>query len=341
MALKFTAKDMKGVVSMNPTPSTPDAGDWRQTMSVDLKQSEKLFNATLASGISGYALCGTTGENAGLLWEEKVAYIKCAVETVKKRAYIFAGATSLGTKETIRQMRELHKLGADGCFVGLPLWQTPTIQNMGDWWRDLAEACPDVPIMVYSNSMFFKTSFPVEFWQGVGKYGTTVVTNKISYQSADLGKDMEAATSRVQFLPALMSLINLSRQYPGKFHGCWTTQASPEIMVAMVKAVESNDADGLARIEADFKSLPSRNPPPLTPAPTGTGWQDRMATEFAHYNAQVEREGWNAQSYLPGGVGPMRPPYRDLPDHWKKSVAVWGKAMDELRKKYTHQPASR
>lgn len=326
MALKFTAKDMKGVVSMNPTPSTPNASDWRETNSVDFDTTKKLFNMTLASGVSGYALCGTTGENAGLLWDEKREYIKTAVETVNHRGYIFAGATALGTKETIRQMRELQKLGADGAFVGLPLWQTPTIENMNDWWKDLAEACPDMPIMIYSNSMFFKTTFPNEFWQGVGKFGMTVVTNKIAYQSADLAKDMDAAGPRVQFLPGNQSLINLSRQYPGRLRGTWTTQSSPEIFVAMVNAVLNNDSDSLAKIEADFKSLPPRNPQ------NQSGPLRGQESEFAHYNAQVEREVWNTQSYLK--VGPSRPPYRDLPQHWKDSIAINSKAIDEMRKKY-------
>ena len=330
--LKLTAKDVKGVVAMHPTPSTPNGGDWRETMSVDLKTSEKLFNMTLEGGVSGYALCGTTGENAALLWDEKAAFIRCAVETIKKRAYIFAGATALGTKETICQMREMHRIGADGCFVGLPLWQTPTLQNMNDWWKDLAEACPDVPIMIYSNSMFFKTTFPNEFWQGVGRYGMTVVTNKIAYQSADLARDMDAATSRVQFLPALGSLIPLSRKYPGRLHGTWTTQPAPEIMVAMVNAVEANDTGKVAEIEADLKSLPSNRPA------TESGVPDHGPTsEFAQYNAQAVREYWNSQDYL--HVGPPRPPYRDLPDRWKQAIGAWARAYSELRKKYMKQPA--
>lgn len=333
MALKFTAKDMRGVVSMNPTPSTPNAGSWRETMSVDLKRSEELFNKTLASGTSGYALCGTTGECSCLLWDEKLAYIKCAVDTVKKRGYVFAGCTALGTKEVIRQMREMQKAGADGAFVGLPLWQTPTVENSTQFYADLSDALPDFSIMIYSNASFFKTNFPHDFWKGIGQKAHSVVTNKITYSSEDLAKDMDACPN-VQFLPGLGSLINLSRQHPGRLHGCWTTQPYPEIMAAMVKAVEAKDADGLARIEADLKAWPSRNPPPVTPEPTGNDWTSRMGREFAHYNSQVEREGWNASKFLPGGVGPARPPYTDLPDRWKTSTAVWAKHGDELIKKY-------
>ena len=199
--LKITAKDIKGVMSYCPTPSTPRGDRWDETNSVDLVASAKLFNMMIASGIGGFGLCGTTGECAALLWDEKKAYIGTAIDTIKKRVPIFAGATSLGTKETIRQMREFQTMGADGCFIGLPLWQTPTIENIGNWYRDLAEACPDMPIMVYSNSMFFKTVFPVEFWEQVGKFGKTVVTNKISYPMDHLEQDIKAATDRVQFIP--------------------------------------------------------------------------------------------------------------------------------------------
>lgn len=156
--LKFTAKDMRGAVIYAPTPATPNGSDWRETMSVDLNTTEKLNSMALANGTLGLALCGTAGENFALLWEEKAAYVKCVVETAKHKGYVFAGATALGTKETIRQMRALRDLGADGCLVGLPLWQTPTTQNINEWWRDLGEACPDVPIMIYSNSRFFKCS---------------------------------------------------------------------------------------------------------------------------------------------------------------------------------------
>ncbi len=323
MALKLTAKDIKGVVSMHPTPSTPDAGDWRQTKSVDFNTARKLWDAMIKAGTSGFALCGTTGENAALLWDEKKEYIGAAAETIKHRAYIFAGATALGTKETIRQMRELHKQGADGCFVGLPLWQTPTIENMGNWWRDLAEACPDIPIMIYSNSMFFKTQFPVEFWQGVGKYGTTVVTNKISYPVDHLAEDIKAATDRVQFVPGKAGAFRAFELVGTKIRGLWTTDSAPEPYVALSDAIQRNDADEIARIKKDFDTLPSRNPPGVD-----------FRAEFPSYNAQIERQGWNTSDFLTGGVGPMRPPYRDIPEYWKKSVAAYEHAWDGMRKKY-------
>lgn len=340
MAPKFTRKDMRGVVGMNPTPSTPNASSWRETMSVDLKTAERLFNLTLNSGVAGYALCGTTGECAALLWEEKLAYIKTAVETVKGRGYVFAGATALGTKEVIRQARAFRDIGADGLFVGLPLWQTPTAENSVAFYQDIGEAVPDMGIMIYSNASFFKSDFPHEFWAGIGKRAATVVTNKITYSSKDLMKDIEACPN-VQFLPGLFGVMNQARKYPGVFHGAWSTQASPEPLVAAVKAVEAHDLKRMDEIEADVKTLPPFTPRPAVASGPPANWTERMEGAFAHYNAQAEREGWNAQDYLKGGLGPPRPPYRDLPDDWKQTIGVWAKASHELSKKYISQSASK
>lgn len=320
--LKTTAKDIVGVMSFAPTPSTPRGDRWDETMSVDLETSAKLFNMMIASGTAGFALCGTTGECAALLWDEKKAFISTAIDTIKKRVPLFAGATALGTKETIRQMREFHKMGVDGVFVGLPLWQTPTIENMGSWWKDLAEACPDTPIMIYSNAMFFKTKFPVEFWQGVGIHGTTVITNKIAYGMEHLDEDVKATGDRVRFIPNSNASTSAYKKVGDKIKGLWTTDPAPEPYVALGDAIQRKDEKRMTEIEDDLKTLPPRGPS------SGPGF----AVEFPMYNSQAVRERWNTSDYL--HVGPPRPPYRDLPDYWAKPTAAYMKGWSELRKRY-------
>jgi trans-o-hydroxybenzylidenepyruvate hydratase-aldolase len=327
--LKLSAKDIKGVMSFCPTPSTPRGDRTDETNSVDLDTSAKLFNMMIASGVGGFALCGTTGECAALLWEEKKEFITTGVDVVKKRVPLFAGATALGTKETIRQMREFQKIGADGAFVGLPLWQTPTIENIGHWYKDLAEACPDMPVMIYSNAMFFKSTFPLEFWEQVGRYGKTVVTNKIAYSMDHLEQDIKATMDRVQFIPGASGAIAAYRKVGDKIQGLWTTDPMPEPYVALSDAIQHKDEKRIAEVEADIKSLPPR------PPSGGPGF----AVEFPMYNVQAVRERWNTSDYL--HVGPARPPYRDLPDHWAKPTAVYMKGWQEMRKKYINVAARR
>src|SRR5712692_9335916 len=182
----LSAKDIRGVCVMIPTPCKPGHDGWDSTDSVDLEETARMIEALIKAGIGSIAACGTTGECAALLWEEKRAFIDTIAQVNRKRVPVFAGATALGTKEVIRQMRGLKDVGADGAFVGLPLWQTPTIENSVRFFADLSEAVPDMPIMIYANARFFKSTFPTSFWAGVAKKAPTVVLTKMSYSHANL-----------------------------------------------------------------------------------------------------------------------------------------------------------
>src|SRR5215471_14603186 len=185
----LTPQEISGVFVMAPTPCVEGGEHWSNGNSVDLEESARMVENFIRDGVGGIALCGTTGECAALLWEEKLAFVDTALRVARHRVPIFAGATSLGTKETVRQMRAFGDLGAEGAFVGLPLWQTPTIENSVRWFEDLSEATPDMAIMVYSNAMFFKSVFPRPFWEGVAKRARTVITNKIT--SPAITQDLE------------------------------------------------------------------------------------------------------------------------------------------------------
>src|SRR6266508_3044436 len=130
----LAGSDIHGITAMIPTPCQEGAEGWEPVSSVDLDETERMTEKLIAGGVGSIAACGTTGECAALLWEEKRDFIDTIVRVARGRVPIFAGATSLGTKETVRQMRGLKDVGADGAFVGLPLWQTPTNQNAGQWF---------------------------------------------------------------------------------------------------------------------------------------------------------------------------------------------------------------
>src|SRR5713226_10733348 len=189
----LAGKDLKGVCVMPPTPCKPGADGWDATDSVDLDEAARMAEKLISGGVASIAACGTTGECAALLWDEKLAYIDTLVQVNRGRVLIFAGATALGTKESVRQMRGLKDIGADGAFLGLPLWQTPTLENSVQFFADLGEAIPDLPIMIYANAMFFKSQFPTEFWAGVAQKAPTVITTKIAYSLDHYPQDLEVA----------------------------------------------------------------------------------------------------------------------------------------------------
>lgn len=286
-------------------------------------------------GVGGIAACGTTGECAALLWEEKREFIDTLIQTVRHRVPIFAGATSLGTKETIRQMRAFKDMGADGAFIGLPLWQTPTLENSVRWFEELSQAVPDLPIMVYSNAMFFKSTFPLPFWQGVAKRAPTVITNKITSPAITekLEEIVETTGDRISYLPQENGAHNAWQRVGNKIRGIWSTSASmgPELSVAFSKALNANDKPRIEEIVADLRSIPPFRPPNQE--------DPEKYLQFPQLNVQAEKARFRAAGYIK--CGPARSPYKDidLPEDWQACAEANGKAWAALRPKYAMAPA--
>ena len=334
--LRVTGRDIKGLVSMPPTPCKDGEGGWEFPDSVDLDKSAKMLNLLLGSGTSVFALCGTTGENAALLWDEKYAYVDTAVQTVNKRAPIFAGATGLGTKETVRQMRAIRDLGAEGCFVGLPLWQTPTLKMSIQYYADLSEAVPEMGIMVYSNQMFFKSDFLADFWEGMGQRAPTVVADKITHGTSHIAEDVRVVKGQVNFTPGSTGILQADKLSPGSFNSCWTTTYAPEPYVAFIDAFNSGDRKRAEEIAEDIRSATRGNSRPPGPAKAeGYGeFSSRMLSGMAHYNAQVHKVEWDESGYLEGGVGPFRAPYTDFPEEYAIEMREHARGYMKMREKY-------
>ena len=318
----LTPKDIRGVSPMMITPATPDAGDWRTEMSVNLEESARVANLYVETGCGSLALNGTTGECAALLWDEKLKFVDTVVQAVNHRIPVFAGCTSLGTKETIRQMKAMRDVGAEGAFVGLPLWQTPTLENSIQWYADLSEAVPDMAIMVYSNAMFFKSVFPPDFWYGVADKAPTVITCKITSPAivSNFMDLIERTGDKITYLPIMTSqALQLWKIAPDHVNGIWATRANagPEPLVAYSNALENNDPELAETILKDMEAVP----------PHAADF-----SKFASYNVQAERMMAEYSDFM--NPGPLRPPYRDVPDDWRAAGKRAGEGWAAMRKKY-------
>ena len=322
--------DITGIAAMIPTPCKPGQDRWSDEQSVDLDETARMIEKLINDGIGSIAANGTTGECAALSWEEKVAFTDCIIQTANKRVPVFAGTTTLGTKETVKQMRAFRDMGAEGAFAGLPLWQTPTIENAVDFYADLGEAVPDMGIMVYANPFFFKSAFPTAFWEGIGKKAPTVVCCKYVGNMRDMPnvfgelKASIAAAPQTAFLP-IDFLAPLAYSVAGdQIKGVWSTSAAmgPEPVVALVEALHAGDMARMQEITQAMNALPN----PLVDI-----------SQFASYNVQVEKARTNAAGYV--NCGPSRAPYRDLPPDWAAAAEGNGKGWAELRRRFQRKAA--
>ena len=312
----LTAKDFQGgVMALPPTPLLAGADLLGPSSTVDLAEACRAANQLIADGVSSIGLCGTTGEGAALTWQERVEFYDAIRQTVAGRVPVLVGVTALGTKEVVAHMRVVRDMGLDGAFVGLPLWQTPTIANAIGFYADLSAAVPDLAVLVYANRFFFKFDYPLDFWRGVAERCPTVVACKTSFPlSQEL---LDVAGKQVAFLNGEGGLLTAAyRAFPDYRHGCWATSAAmgPEPWVAAMRAVSAGDRDRALKVFETIDAVP-------LPVPD---W-----TQFAQYNVQFEKARIDAAGYM--RCGPARPPYTDLPEAWKSAALANAKAWAALR----------
>jgi dihydrodipicolinate synthase/N-acetylneuraminate lyase len=308
----LSAADFQGrVLALPPTPMRADVDPLGPDSTVDIAEACRAADQMIRDGVGLIGLCGTTGEGATVTWTERMEFYDAVNQTVAGRVPVLAGTTALGTKEVVGQMRTVRDLGLDGAFVGLPLWQTPTLENAIGFHADLAEAVPDVPLLVYANRFFFKFEYPVEFWRGIADRCPTVVACKTSFPLTD--ELLAVAGEQVAFLNGEGGLLTAAyKSFPDYPHGCWATSAAmgPQPWVAAMTAAAAGDRDRAIQLLEAIDGVP-------LPVPD---W-----TTFPQYNIQFEKARIDAAGYM--RCGPPRPPYTDLPEQWQQAAvsnaAAW------------------
>jgi len=99
-------------------------------------------DALVRDGINMIPVNGTFGEAVSLMWDELKKFSETVVGAIRGRIPVFLGATTLNTRDTIERRRYFREIGADGLFLGRPMWCQMSQEMTVQYYRDRAEALP-------------------------------------------------------------------------------------------------------------------------------------------------------------------------------------------------------
>lgn len=116
---------------------------------VNFEEFKKLINFQIDNGSDAIIVCGTTGEASTMTTEEKIATIKCAVETSNGRIPIIAGTGGNNTKQVIEYSKTVEKLGVDGLLIVTPYYNKCTQNGLVLHYTAIANEV-SIPIILYS-----------------------------------------------------------------------------------------------------------------------------------------------------------------------------------------------
>ncbi len=131
------------VITAMVTPFTTEGN-------VNYELAEKLADHLVNNGSDGLVICGTTGESPTLTRSEEYELFQIVKKAVGGRAKIIAGTGSNSTKEAIEATKEADKLGLDGTLQVVPYYNKPPQEGMYAHFKNIAEAVPELPIMLYN-----------------------------------------------------------------------------------------------------------------------------------------------------------------------------------------------
>jgi len=125
------------------TPMHPDG-------SVDYACLRQLIDWHIEQGTDCIGVVGTTGESPTVSVQEHCEIIRVAVEQSAGRRPILAGCGANSTAEAIALARYAQQVGADCQLQVVPYYNKPTQEGQYQHFKAIAEACGDLPIMLYN-----------------------------------------------------------------------------------------------------------------------------------------------------------------------------------------------
>ncbi|HEX2501589.1 MAG TPA: 4-hydroxy-tetrahydrodipicolinate synthase [Methylomirabilota bacterium] len=117
---------------------------------VDEGKLRELVEFHVAHGTDGLVPCGTTGESPTLTHEEHKRVVEIVIQEARGRIPVVAGTGSNSTAEAIELTRHAAKAGAAGALLVTPYYNKPTQMGLYEHFRAIAEAVPDLPLIVYN-----------------------------------------------------------------------------------------------------------------------------------------------------------------------------------------------
>jgi len=134
---------MRGCATALVTPFKSDGAIAEERM-------RALVDRQIKGGVRLLVPCGTTGESATMTEEEDARVIRLTIEVAQGRAKVIAGAGSNSTAAAIEYSQRARDLGADAVLQVAPWYNKPTQEGLYAHFHAIAEAVPDMPIMLYN-----------------------------------------------------------------------------------------------------------------------------------------------------------------------------------------------
>jgi hydratase-aldolase len=290
--------DLGGIMAMMPAFATDDAASVNATATVDTGRLAAGVDRIIRDGIDVLATSGSFGEFHTLTEDEFAALTSATVDAVAGRVPLFVGCTALNTRDAIRKAKVARDAGAPGLLAGVPFYFPSTVENAVRFYNDLAEAVPDLAIMLYHNPTLHHVTLPIRALAELAQIPSVAAMKDSHRETRDFVALQRATGGRIHVFVAAWQLHGYQ---PLGAAGLWSYDCwmGPEPLVRLRDAMREGRLDEAADITLDLYP-PREQLPPLS-------WRETAAKVAIGHAGYVE-------------PGPLRPPFVIIPPEVERAA---------------------
>ncbi|MBM2809323.1 MAG: dihydrodipicolinate synthetase [Chloroflexi bacterium] len=308
----YTTEDLHGVNVMMPAFATENAGDILSTSTIHVDHLRAGVNRIIQDGIHVMCTTATSGECHTLLLNEFETLARAAIEAVNQRVPLFLGCTSVHTRETIQKMRIVRDAGGEGVLVGVPYYFSLSVDNVIRFYNGIAEAFPDLSIMIYHNPLNHRVHIPVSAFRKITQ-SPNIIGMKDSHRTTqEFMKLMDVVRGKMRVFVAQSQIYPYGQLGAA---GCWSIDAwmGPWPLLRLWRAVQEGDVETARELAAQI--------PGGSGGPPVEGGGMKLAMKYAGYC----------------DPGPNRPPFLVDPPGVEEAARRKATQWQELCARYRPQ----
>ena len=240
----------KGII---PAMVTPIDGAGR----INEASARKLVNHLIDGGVHGLFPVGSQWEAFSLTFEQKKEIIRIVIAETRGRVPVYAGTGAVTTREAMETTKMAHDLGVSAVSVITPYFLVPSQKELIVHYTTIARACPDLPILLYSNPDRTQVPFPVSTVLELAAVDN-IIGIKDSSGDMSLTGEYIRLTRGMNFhvLMGRDTLIYAALCYGAAGSICATGNVDPRVPVEIYEAFVAGDHK--RALDAQFRLAPLR-----------------------------------------------------------------------------------
>lgn len=145
---------------------------------LDLDGSRRVASYLVEHGSTGLVVGGTTGESPTLDDGEKIALLEAVLDEVGEIVAVALGTGSNDTRHTVELTRLAAEAGADAALVVTPYYNRPNRAGLVAHFGAVAEAVPELPIVLYNIPSRVVVNMPVDLLAEIGRAPNVVAVKQ-------------------------------------------------------------------------------------------------------------------------------------------------------------------